>query len=291
MTTSASTLFKPADHMQTFVFPHLALGSEAQWPVLLDPVAPNSLGTEYVQYFLLNNPDWDYNDFDYSIVELADQLDPGNATANDFNLSPFHAHGGKLLQYHGEADALIATGSSIYFYNHVLRTLVSQGLELDSWYRFFLVPGMQHCLGTPTDVNAPWYFAGPNQAGSLGVVPGTVYGVPGFRDARHDALLALMAWRENGTAPDYVSFVAPLSFFLNSTLTQSQYRLSARNGIMTLRKTPCSASVLCACTRSRPSTRAMVALTTRVTGCVKDFTPLPNLWCSESNGLTTYRSP
>lgn len=192
---------------QTFVFPHLALGSEAQWPVLLSGGAPNALGTEYVQYFLLNDPDWPWQDFNYSIVELADKIQPGNATAGNFDLSPFHARGGKLLQYHGEADALIATGSSIYFYKHVLRTLLPKGIDLDDWYRFFLVPGMQHCLGTPTDVNAPWYFAGANQAGSIGVDPGSVYGVPGFRDAKHDALLALMAWTENGTAPDYVSYI------------------------------------------------------------------------------------
>lgn len=131
------------DTNQTFVFPHLEIGSEAQWPVLLGGNAPNSLGTEYVQYFVLNNPDWPWQDFDYSIVQLADQLDPGNANADDFDLEPFQKRGGKLLQYHGLADALIATGSSLYFYKHVLRTLMPKGIDLDDFYRFFLVPGMQ----------------------------------------------------------------------------------------------------------------------------------------------------
>lgn len=131
------------DTNQTFVFPHLEVGSEAQWPVLLGGDAPSSLGTEYVQDFLLNDPDWPWQDFDYSIIQLADQLDPGNATVDNFDLEPFQKQGGKLLQYHGLADALIATGSSVYFYNHVLRTLMPKGVDLDDFYRFFLVPGMQ----------------------------------------------------------------------------------------------------------------------------------------------------
>ncbi|KAK6384099.1 hypothetical protein LTR65_009858 [Meristemomyces frigidus] len=187
------------DTNQTFVFPHLELGSEAQWPVLLGSYEPNSLGFEYVQYFLLNDPSWDFYTFNYSIVELADKLQPGNATADDFDLEPFYRRGGKLLQYHGLADGLIATGSSVYFYKEVLKTLLPRGVELDSWYRFFLVPGMQHCAGTPADVNAPWYFAGANQAAAIGT---GVHSVPGFADAEHDALLALMAWTEQGAAPE-----------------------------------------------------------------------------------------
>ena len=141
---------------QTFVFPHLEIGSEAQWSVLLGGTAPSHLGTQYVQDFLLNDPNWSFYDFNYTIMELADKLQPGNASANDFDLSPFQKRGGKLLHYHGLADALIPTGSSDYYYKNVYKTLVPQGIELDSWYRYFLVPGMQHCLGTPSDVNAPW---------------------------------------------------------------------------------------------------------------------------------------
>jgi feruloyl esterase len=50
-------------------------------------------------------------------------------------------------------------------------------------------------------MNAPWYFAGAGQASLLG---DDVHGVPGFSDAQHDVLLAMMAWVENGTAPSQV---------------------------------------------------------------------------------------
>lgn len=140
---------------QTFVFPHLELGSEAQWPFLLGDSVPNSLGYDYVRDFLLSDPTWQWQNMNYSIVEMADQKDPGNLNATDYDLTAFHASGGKLLQYHGYADGVIPPGSSIYYYNHVLETLLPRGVDLDSWYRLFMVPNMEHCS---TGVNnAPWY--------------------------------------------------------------------------------------------------------------------------------------
>lgn len=184
---------------QTFEFPNLYLGSEAQW-ILVSMNQPNNLGTHYVQYFLGLGADWSFYDYNESIQRLADELDPGNATVQ-YDLSAFHAKGGKILSYHGMSDGLIPTGSTPYFYNRVEETLTTQGIDIDSFFRFFLVPGMQHCSGTPTTMNAPWYFAGGNQALVLG---SRVYSVPGYMDKDHDVLLSMMSWVENGTAPTQV---------------------------------------------------------------------------------------
>jgi feruloyl esterase len=191
------------DTNQTFVFPHLWLGSEAQWAPLLAGTtnAPYALGPDYIKYFLQCGPTWHWQDFTYDIIQQADLVDPGNATADDFDLTPFMRRGGKLLHYHGASDGLIPTGSSVYLYSQILRQLSPRGVDISSFYRFFVVPGMQHCAGTPGNVNAPWYFAGANQAAALG---SAVHGVPGFRDAKHDVLLAVMAWVENGTAPGHI---------------------------------------------------------------------------------------
>lgn len=50
-------------------------------------------------------------------------------------------------------------------------------------------------------MEAPWYFAGANQAGSIST---SVHSVPGFSDSRHDALLSLISWVENSTAPNEI---------------------------------------------------------------------------------------
>ncbi|KAF1961651.1 feruloyl esterase B precursor, partial [Byssothecium circinans] len=183
---------------QTFLFPHLFLGSESQW--LLFGSEPNPLGTDYVRYFLGLGANWSFYDMSEDIERLADRIQPGKATVG-FDLSAYHAKGGKILSYHGMSDGLIPAGSSKYYYENLDATLKPQGIDLDSFFRFFFVPGMHHCSGTAADVNAPWYFAGANQAPDLG---NAVYSVPGFRDEKHDALLALMAWTENGTAPDSI---------------------------------------------------------------------------------------
>ncbi|KAF2477627.1 feruloyl esterase B precursor [Lindgomyces ingoldianus] len=184
---------------QTSLFPHLNFGSEGQW-LLLSGNSPNALGTDFVRYFLGFGADWSFYNFNEGIQRLADQVNPGNATVK-FDLSAFYAKGGKILSYHGMSDGLIPTGSTPYFYNHVYRTLKPKGIDLDNFYRFFLVPGMGHCSGTFPNMNAPWYFAGPNQAQVLGP---TVYSVPGFMDKEHDTMLAMMAWVENGTAPEQI---------------------------------------------------------------------------------------
>ncbi|KAE8345173.1 hypothetical protein BDV24DRAFT_160008 [Aspergillus arachidicola] len=189
------------DVNQTFVFPYLLPGSESQWEVVIGNGTVNPLGIDYIQYFLGLGKQWAQEQFDYSIVQLADQLDPSNTTANDFDISPFQKNGGKLLTYHGMADGFIPTDSSLYYYNQVTNTLAPKGIELDSFYRFFYVPGMQHCEGTPDNMHAPWYFASPNQGPALS---SSLHSVPGFSDAKHDILLALMDWVERGIAPETI---------------------------------------------------------------------------------------
>jgi feruloyl esterase len=188
----------------TFVFPHFFLGAENQYTTLTDTDSgvPSPLGTSWVENFLLNSSstdiDWE-NIFSYATVQLADSINPGHANADDFDISPFAARGGKLIHYHGMSDGLIATGSSIYFYKQVLSTLIPKGVSIPDFYRLYLIPGMGHCAGSAVD--APWYINGGIQAFELGP---TVFGVPGFEDPKHDALLALMDWVERGIAPQEI---------------------------------------------------------------------------------------
>ncbi|CAG8257085.1 unnamed protein product [Penicillium salamii] len=201
-----STLYKLyndwVDTNQTFVYGHMWLGSEASW--LLGNIGLGKNTTIEQQYWyprdLMGLGDgFKWEDLDYLTVQLAENLDPGNATADKFDISDFQKRGGKFLHYHGMSDSYVSPDASLYYYDQASSAMKPQGIEMDDFYRLFLVPGMEHCLSTPDQMNAPWYFAGPDQAATINT--GT-YSTPGYRDARHDILLAMMAWVENGTAPN-----------------------------------------------------------------------------------------
>lgn len=64
-----------------FLYPGLNLGSEAQWWILLADIKPTDFGTGYARYFLLNDPNWDWHNYDDSLVTLAEKTDPGQSTA------------------------------------------------------------------------------------------------------------------------------------------------------------------------------------------------------------------
>ncbi len=135
-----------------------------------------NLGLPFFQNIVFEDPNWDFHTFrfetapgfDNDVQFLDDKLASiFNATSTD--LSAFRANGGKLIQYHGFSDPDITPLSSINYYESVAKT--SAGA--DSFYRLFLVPGMQHCQGGP----------GPS---------------------KFDMVTALENWVEHGTAPDRI---------------------------------------------------------------------------------------
>lgn len=205
-------LYQPIiDVNDTWLYPNFGLGSEAQMPASFGVNnTPSLYGTEYVRY-ALNDPNWDWHNFDYTVWQKVDAIDPGNVNAVNFDLSAFHAHGGKLLHYHGLNDGLIPTGASRYLYKQILYAMNQKNITLPDWYRFFLIPGMQHCAGSNYD--APWYMGGAQTIAG-------VHSVPGYEDSKHDILLALMDWVEKGKAVDSMI----VTKFHNDTLADSVVR-------------------------------------------------------------------
>ena len=92
------------------------------------------------------------------------------AIADSTNLSAFKNNGGKLLVYHGNADAAFSVDDTIKWYNAMNAVM---GGTATTFARLFTVPGMNHCGGGP----------GPNT---------------------FDAVTALSNWVENAVAPDSV---------------------------------------------------------------------------------------
>lgn len=182
------------------VMPGLLPGSENQMYTVLNYSDASPYGIGYIRYFLLNNPLWEASQYNDSILELAEFFDPGNATADNYNLTTFRDRGGKMLLYHGAADGLVpTTGGSLYYERAVDTTSGGDVNAAREFFRRLEIPGMQHCGLTAVD--APWALGGASQAAFLG---NDTYSVPGFADSQHDVLLALIDWVENGKAVDQV---------------------------------------------------------------------------------------
>jgi feruloyl esterase len=124
------------------------MGSESKRAAYTSPdYEPNGLGIGWAQNWLGCDPNWNYTKFNYSLVELTNQLTMrnklGRVDVTDFDFSPFHARGGKLFSYHGMTDGLIPTGHSTYLYEQVLKAVKQKGVKMDDFYRIFLVPGLE----------------------------------------------------------------------------------------------------------------------------------------------------
>jgi Tannase and feruloyl esterase len=124
-------------------------------------------------------------DFHRDVDTVDDQL-ARVLNANSTDLGEFREHGGKLIIYHGWADPLIPSQSSINYFNALVGNHADEAqparFERDgnpalrrtqSYTRLFMVPGMYHCSGGP----------GPNT---------------------FDALTPLVNWVEKDVAPDTI---------------------------------------------------------------------------------------
>lgn len=128
-----------------------------------------------------------FNNFDFHrAVDTVDDKLAAVINADSTDLSRFRDHGGKLILYHGWADPLIPSQSTINYFNALVRgdrdgpqpASFGEGdeaLRRTQFYaRLFMVPGMYHCSGGP----------GPNT---------------------FDALTPLISWVEAGVAPQTIT--------------------------------------------------------------------------------------
>ncbi|KAI1124671.1 Tannase/feruloyl esterase [Nemania abortiva] len=178
-------------------------GSELDWSIFLLPAVANDLSqnvrrnfdAQYERYFMDYGVNWQTTQYNDSVVKDAEARDESvvRASADQFDLGTFRNRG-KIIMYGGLADNTVPVQHTTYYYN---RTVEAMG-NVDDFFRYFQIPGMQHCWGTPDNVKAPWMIGGEGQ--SVQRPPyAAAWSVPlGFNDSRHDALMALMDWVEKG---------------------------------------------------------------------------------------------
>jgi feruloyl esterase len=158
----------------------------------------SAFGNTFFSQVVFEDTHWDWRTIDFdSDVRLADEKTASILNSYDPDLRSFRAHGGKLIQYHGWGDAVIAPRDSIAFYEKVQAFLKrypdprsTNATDIQAFYRLFMVPGMQHCTGGP----GPASF-GNDDIAALNLKPD---------NADHDILLALDRWVTQGVAPDAI---------------------------------------------------------------------------------------
>ncbi len=164
----------------SFLWYGLARGADmnALWTSRGTPLRPQPFGItmDWFRYFLTEDPKFDGNSVTPAAYErLWDQSVEQYGIVfgtDDADLTAFRDHGGKAIVWHGWADQLITAEGSIDYYTRVQREMGGPKTTSE-FIRLFMAPGVAHCAGG----------AGPQPTGLLE---------------------ALLAWVEEGKAPDTI---------------------------------------------------------------------------------------
>jgi feruloyl esterase len=156
------------------IYPGWPVGSEANgWNTYWDnPAVPTEPARgNFWRFWVFNNAKWDWWTFDWDAdMKFTDDKLAPILNAMNPDLRPFAQNGGKLIQYHGFADPVVAPADSIDYWERVVAS-DREGRDNDErdhdrhdmdnnvhdtdrdvhdtnlFYRLFMVPGMSHCQG------------------------------------------------------------------------------------------------------------------------------------------------
>ncbi|MGH7621792.1 MAG: tannase/feruloyl esterase family alpha/beta hydrolase, partial [Gemmatimonadaceae bacterium] len=142
------------------IAPGLERGSELGWIAWATPGDALPLPITDYQWLVFGDSTWDWRSFDlanardHAVWAAADRRLTPLLSAIDPDLRAFRARGGKLIEYHGWSDPLIAPQFSIDYNDRVVSRDSSAGqprtdaqTDVQQFYRLFMVPGMGHCGG------------------------------------------------------------------------------------------------------------------------------------------------
>lgn len=166
------------------IYPGLSRGGEAGWSRLWSNA--RRLGGSWLgfyRYMVFQNPTWDLSMLDFDRDPAYAEQKIGQAVnANNPDLSGFVKRGGKLIIYHGWADDMVPSQTSVEYYEAVRAKLGAP--QVAKFYRLFMIPGMWHCSSGP-DV-----LFHSEEAPAVPLASG------------RDMLRTLEEWVEHGRAPE-----------------------------------------------------------------------------------------
>lgn len=186
----AVQLFGPLyNNSGTLIYPRLQPGAHAaSYPFFLNG-KPFLYTSDWYKYVVYNNASWDATTLSRSDFTYLDSLDPYNISTWNGDLSPFASRGGKILTYHGLQDQLISSENSARYYSHLASTMSLSPDSIDEFYRYFRVAGMAHCSSGPGAFDIGNRYLGRPD---------------GVSEPGNNVLEAIVAWVENGEAPEYI---------------------------------------------------------------------------------------
>ncbi len=116
---------------------------------------------------------WSWRQFDFDkdppqIAAFSKMIDATNP-----DLSTLKKRGGKIIQYHGWADALVNPNMSVEYYESVLKKMGTK--QTKDFYKLYMVPGMFHCAGGVGCDRVDWFSPLVDWV-EKGVAPATLSG-------------------------------------------------------------------------------------------------------------------
>ena len=135
------------------------------------PVSPSAFygfGNGIMKYFVYNDPDWTYVNYNFDALQKDSEQAAEILNATNPDLSAFRKRGGKLIIYTGWSDAAAPGPAIVGYYDDVLAHDKTAAEDV----RLFMMPGVEHCFGGPgpsfvnflTEIDQ-WFETGkaPNQ--------------------------------------------------------------------------------------------------------------------------------
>jgi feruloyl esterase len=121
---------------------------------------------------------WKQFNFDTDPPQMAAFAKVIDATNPD--LSRLKSRGGKIIHYHGWADALVNPQMSVDYYESVLKKMGKR--QTGQFYKLYMVPGMFHCAGGVGCDRADWFGPLVDWV-EKGVVPNAIAGARAQQNA------------------------------------------------------------------------------------------------------------
>jgi Tannase and feruloyl esterase len=172
--TSAGKLLYPGQPVGAEIAPP---GGRSPWigSIGAQPGVGLAFGETFMRFMTRPplGPDWSYKSFNFDtdpaklagISAMIDAINP--------DLTEVRKRGGKIIHYHGWADALVNPQMSVDYYESVLKKMGEK--QTKEFYKLYMIPGMFHCAGGVGCDRADW-FAPLVDWVEKGIAPGVLAG-------------------------------------------------------------------------------------------------------------------